>query len=194
MTAISKWVLYITSYIPLIFIFAINSGIDLFNKIREQDSFQLWQLIKFIHFWEIIILIFVILISFVLLIIIKNNSMRSTSYYTFSNIKNSNKEISNYILMYIVPFINTNSSDLKQCIIFLLIFITIGLISVKNNSVYINPILYAMKYNVYISNNEDFIIISKYSITQLKDIGNWCSQHRTLHILASKIDNNIFII
>ena len=107
-------------------------------------------------------------------------------------LRKSNEKVSDYILVYILPFIGVNSTDRTEFIIFILVFLLIGDILVKNDLVYINPVLYMMKYNILES--EDKMLISKYSIAELKRKGAWDDSTNKLKIRASKLCSNIYII
>jgi len=194
MTKFSKWILYISSYIPLYAIFIVSNISNLYDCYKKEKGFSLNLLLKEknINFILIIIFIMLIFVSFALLRISLREASKSTNYEEFFNIKKSNEKVSDYILVYILPFIGVNSTDRTEFIIFILVFLLIGNILVKNDSVYINPMLYMMKYNILES--EDKILISKYSIAELKRKGAWDNSSNKLKIRVSKLCNNIYII
>jgi len=63
--------------------------------------------------------------------------------------KSRNDAITNYILVYILPFILFDFSDTFNWIVFLLLFLLIGLIQVRSNHLFVNPVIGAAGYNIY---------------------------------------------
>ena len=200
-TKFSKWILFISSYIPLYIIFIVSNSFDIYNiyeQIRSLKNYSLGMLIGRIEVNVFLIITFTVLIT-ISLIFLKIILWRASSSSSFENIREieiNNKSVNDYILVYILPFISVQSNDFKQLTIFLLVFITIGVISVKNDLVYINPILYLFKYNVYIikidSNRSSSILITKYAVLELKENGIY--ENETINIRISKISSNIYYI
>ena len=115
----------------------------------------------------LILCILVIIISFTLvLFIIKKSSSRAK--ITLNSIENNNQEILNYLMVYIIPFISINTSNSKDIIIFFILFAVIGGISVKNNMIYINPIIYLLNYNIFKFNNDNIVITKKSKVDILR--------------------------
>lgn len=201
-TKFSKWILYLSSYIPLYLIFVVNNSFDIYSSyiaLNKKNSYNLNNLISLtkVNFFLIIFFICISIISLILLIVILNVVGRSSEYMDFYEIKKNNKSINEYILVYILPFITVQTNDYKELTIFILIFLLIGILSVKNDLVYINPILYIMKFNIYSfkeDNNslEESILISKYTILELKNIYN--TNANKINARASKMEHGVFYI
>lgn len=161
LTKISLWVLYVSSYIPLFFILSINNIFIYYEEFPENKSSA--------FFTEIIILILVlvIVISYILLkMILKLPRECSGDQFNIKRISKSNEEILSYFFAYLVPFILLNVSSIREVITFILVFIFMGIICVKNDLIYINPTLYILGYNIYtieIDNGDKHILISKKS-------------------------------
>ncbi|SHH23417.1 hypothetical protein [Clostridium grantii] len=201
-TRFSKWILYISSYIPLYIIFIISNSFDIYSgyleiKIREDYNINL--LIDAAKKNIVLIIVFLCLsiFSFVLLIKIIKAASSSTNYNDFYCLKRNNEKINEYILVYILPFITVNSNDFKALTMFLVIFIVIGIVSVRNDLVYVNPILYMLQYNIYSftgnqETEERFILITKYSILELKKIGRF--ENNCIRIRGSKLSSNVYLI
>lgn len=200
-TKFSKWILFITSYIPLFLIFILSNCFDIYNKyisLKDSNKFNLHVLFKHIkiNFYLIVIFLILIIISLCLLKIILKRASSGSNFENILFIEIDKNSIANYILVYILPFINIQSNDLKQLSIFFIVFITIGSISVKYDTFYINPILYLFKYNIYSikinSNLDNSILITKYTVLELKEKGNF--KNEIINIRLSKISNNIYYL
>lgn len=200
-TKFSKWILFISSYIPLYIIFIVSNGFDIYNvyeKIKNLKNYNLCMLMDNVQVNTFLIITFtgLIIISSILLKIIFWRSSFSSNFEKISEIEINNNSINDYILVYILPFISIQSNDFKQLTIFLLVFITIGVISVKNDLVYINPVLYLFKYNIYIvkieSNRSSSILITKYTVLELKENGIY--ENEIINIRISKISSNIYYL
>lgn len=200
-TKTSKWILYISSYIPLYIIFIVSNIFDVFyvyNKIKNIKEYSIHLLIKSTIINVKLIIVFTILIVFslILLFSILSIDSKSSTYKNFYSLRRNNEKINEYILVYILPFITVKSNDYKELTIFLLIFILIGIISVKNDLVYVNPILYLLKYNIYLLKYpqdaiDESILITKYSIIEMKKISK---ESNFLRMRASKLSEKIYFI
>lgn len=200
-TKFSKWILYISSYIPLYLIYIVNNIFDVYSayeKIRYKNQYSFYLLLSNskINITIIIIFSILILVSASLLFLIIYVISKSTSYNKFYSIEKNNEKINEYVLMYVVPFITMQSDSCKDLFMFLIIFIVIGIISVKNDLVYVNPVLYFFKYNIYLFKEENSIckniLITKYSIIQLKKLS--CSEGDCIQIRASNLSEGVYFV
>ena len=201
-TKFSKWILYLSSYIPLYLIFVVSNLFDIYSSyitLNEKNLYNLNNLILVtkVNFFLIIFFICISIVSLILLMLILNVVGRSSEYMDFYEIKKNNKSINEYILVYILPFITVQTNDYKELTIFIIIFLLIGILSVKNDLVYINPILYIMKFNIYSFKEtndslEESILISKYTILELKDIYN--TDANRINARASRMAHGVFYI
>lgn len=201
-TKFSKWILYLSSYIPLYIIFIISNLFDVYGnyellKINGQYNFKSLISLSKVNIILIILFISLTLISLILLITIINIIGRGSEYVNLYEIKKNNKSINEYILVYILPFITVKTNDYKELTIFMLVFMLIGVLAVKNDLVYINPILYIMKFNIYSfkENNyslEESILISKYSIVEIKNF--YMNNSSEIVARASKLAEGVYYI
>ncbi|WP_461206944.1 hypothetical protein [Clostridium sp. DL1XJH146] len=201
-TKFSKWILFISSYIPLYIIFIISNGFDTYSKyveIKIQEDYNISLLIATAKKNIVLIIAFLglTIISLILLMIIIRAAATSTNYKKFHCLKRNNEKINEYILVYILPFITVNSNDFKALTMFFIIFIVIGIVSVRNDLVYVNPILYMLQYNIYSftgdeETEERFILITKYSILELKSIGRF--ENNCITIRGSKLSSNVYLV
>ena len=178
LTKTSKWILFISSYIPLYMIFIVSNIFDIHSNYEELILSNIYnsQLLienSKVNIFLIVIFFNLTIISYILLILILKLASNSSEYIDMYEISKNNSSINEYILVYILPFISVQTNDYKELSIFIMVFLLIGIISVKNDMVYINPILYIMKYNIYTfkkENNsaEHCILISKFTLVELR--------------------------
>lgn len=154
LTKFSSWILFISSYIPLFLILAINNLIEFYENINEGRSNE-------IQFIIIVGMCILMIVSYLLLKIIFHTGKGNGDNIEIKKISKSNESILEYLFAYMVPFVLINTSDLKEIITFILLFVFVGIICVENELIYINPTLYLMGYNIYTFNNGDILISRK---------------------------------
>lgn len=159
LTLFSKIVLFISSYIPLYVIFGISILFEINFDFNKLSTFSIILLV---------IISLLIVGSTLLLLLILKIQEKATNQIPIINISTINKEITNYIFAYLLPFIGIDVSAPKDLTTFCLVFILIGYIYVKNSYFYVNPTLYFIGYSIYTFNNETKILISKRSIFALE--------------------------
>jgi len=158
-------VMFLSSYIPLFVIIIIQNGFKIINNdYFESTSFNLalnsWNsfhqsigsLLK--HGEVIIILSFTILIISLLLsvkkllISINENDSITIDIEKIENINHS--LVTNYFAVYIFPFITMDLTSLLGIVQFIFLGSIIGYVYIKNDLIYINPILNIIfKFNIY---------------------------------------------
>lgn len=210
-TKLSKWILYLSSYIPLYIIFIVSNCFDIYNNHKlliQNTECNLNNLISLvnslysiskINFILILLFSVISLFSLGLLLKIINQAGKCSEYIDIYSIKKNNKSINEYILVYILPFITVKTNDYKELATFIIVFLLIGVITVKNDLVYINPILYFLKYNIYLfkennDSSEESIIISRHTILQLKKLRDTSNSLNKMNTKASKIADGVFYI
>lgn len=215
-----KTILFISSYIPLYTIFIINNIYDLVNywHTNRRNKIFCYRNIFIYNKFQCIVAIILILVCFVSYFLLKQylkNEQNSTRNVTIYNIKKRNDKVNEYILVYILPFIGINTSELKDCIVIVLVFIVLGYVCIKNNYIYINPLLYFMGYNIYsalsivkVFNNDneeqqledEVVLISNYKIVDLinkyqKSMVVKDNQRLTEYYMkVSKLDNGTYFL
>lgn len=135
---LNKTFAFISSYLPLYILLMINN----FNKDKN------------IAYWVafVILLILVIISVFVLYCYLrgKGNKIDLTTDEQIDKLKSDS--MINYLMAYIVPLATINSDDFIGSVITnSILFILIGIIYVKMNLVYLNPVLVLLGYVPYTS-------------------------------------------
>ena len=137
------------------------------------------------------------MISWILLFVVINLNSNSMTNKELYFVRKNNEKVNEYILVYIIPFISVSASDLKGLILFAMVFMVIGMVTVRNDIVYVNPILYFCKYNIYLFNEyqettESSILITKYTIMEMKKNGNF--EDNKIKMPTSKLSQNTYFI
>lgn len=83
---------------------------------------------------------------------------------TFTNVENVNKINLEYFVAYLLPFLTTVFVEIRQDIALLVLFAIMGIMYVKSDSIYMNPVLTIFGLNIYkvSTNSEEFIVISRH--------------------------------
>lgn len=71
--------------------------------------------------------------------------------------------VSEYVIVYIFPFVVLDYSELSNILSFLVLFLTVGALQVRSNRLHINPVLAALRYEVYKVrvDGEELLLLSK---------------------------------
>ncbi|WP_010632858.1 anti-phage protein KwaA [Sporolactobacillus vineae] len=164
-----KSLFFISSYMPLFVFLAIanislakNNKHDVWYKIIWENNWHNLGIETRI-FW--IIITFLMVIS-ILAIVIFTNWKTSKSLIVIPNMSLLKDEVMSYVVTYVIPILSLNVKSSSSLIINSLLFVTIGVIYVKNDLIYLNPVLSLLGYRVY-SDNEN-IYLSKIKPSQVK--------------------------
>lgn len=210
-----KWIFFISSYIPLYFIFIIQGILSLIDNYIQynstiDESYPLSLLLPYTrentflkdNIGSIGLIIFFIILSLVSFQLLKStlkDTGRTSDFCKLYNIQKYNPAITEYILVYILPFISTSIFEIKDLITFIIVFLIIGILQVKNDLVYTNPVLYILNYNIYTFKKDspdafnDSILITTDSILELKRSGV-ISEDNSINIRTSPLSQHAYYI
>ncbi len=138
-----KLVLFLTSYVPLYLIIAVlNHQIPV-----------VWQ---FFVILSVIVLILFFLIYYVI-------GRTSGDYLKVSRVDNINSINIEYLVTYLLPFLNINFTDPFSIFAVFIVFFIIGFIYVNSDMLYTNPTLNLLGFSVFKCGvkDDDVIIISR---------------------------------
>lgn len=145
-----KWLLFFSSYIPLYLILAIKHR-DILIALPEvafpvigSNSIVQFPIVTF--GW---ILLAFLSGVFLKLVFDLRKSRGGTGFKDIDSYRNRDDLITNYILVYIFPFVVLEFTNLENWLAFLLFFIVIGIVQVRSNHLYVNPILSLFNYHIY---------------------------------------------
>jgi hypothetical protein len=142
-----KWGIFLSSYIPLYLILSYKH-FDVQPPIPFVDGIKLPVLTIF---WLVLALLSLAALTLVF-------NVRKSKEAEPRHIKeatNRNDAVTSYLLVYIFPFVVLDLSQSVNWIAFIVFFIVIGIIQVRSNHLYVNPILALIGYNIYDVNTEN---------------------------------------
>lgn len=156
-SAVVKWMIFLTSYIPLFILIIIK---DLKNltinslKITFQGN----------KLFILVLLILSTISSLITIILFKAEKCESLE---IKEIEKVDESILEYFITYLIPLLEIELGNEVSILINILIFIIIGIYQVKGNKLYLNIILIFLGYSIYRCNSR-YILISKRSIDHIK--------------------------
>ncbi|MFL2072011.1 hypothetical protein ACEN32_06870 [Marinilactibacillus psychrotolerans] len=117
--------------------------------------------------WFFIILFLLIVISVVVLIkFFSLKGYKSTEVSLYSQV---GEDIMSYVVTYLTPLLSIDIDDSGILIVNLILFGIIGIVYTKNNLIYLNPVFIVLGYNVLRDNNTQGLIITNYSVWDLRE-------------------------
>jgi hypothetical protein len=77
-----------------------------------------------------------------------------------------------YLLVYIFPFIVFDFADLYDVAAFFILFLTVAAIVIRSNRLYINPVLVGFRYQVYEveTSHDRHLLLTKETLTGDNDV------------------------
>ncbi|VTZ89782.1 hypothetical protein [Limosilactobacillus mucosae] len=177
----NKTFAFISSYLPLYILLMINN----FNKDKN------------IAYWVAFVILLILVIISVLVLYCylrgKGNKIILTTDEQIDKLKSDS--MINYLMAYIVPLATINSDDFIGSVITnSILFILIGIIYVKMNLVYLNPVLVLLGYVPYTSTKTGNIYIVNFDIDKLIRRSRAGTENRIPTINATIIGNSILLI
>lgn len=178
---LNKTFAFISSYLPLYILLMINN----FNKDKN------------IAYWVAFVILLILVIISVLVLYCylrgKGNKIILTTDEQIDKLKSDS--MINYLMAYIVPLATINSDDFIGSVITnSILFILIGIIYVKMNLVYLNPVLVLLGYVPYTSTKTGNIYIVNFDIDKLIRRSRAGTENRIPTINATIIGNSILLI
>ncbi|ALP03590.1 TPA: hypothetical protein KRE09_003981 [Clostridioides difficile] len=173
--------MFISSYLPLylILLTIYSDKINSFDKIKLIIRFE----DKIVSLFIIAVFILVI-ISFRTLIDLRRTKGNENHKFEFFN--KTEDTIISYMMTYIVPILSTDFLSTKTMTINLILYSLIGLMYIKLNLIYLNPLWLLFGYSVYKSDNE-VVIITNIPYGRLKTL-------RNTNLKSSYLGNDIYLI
>lgn len=138
-----KWILFLSSYIPLFAIIMIRNYTET-NLLIVLGALTAFALI-------------------ILAIVIWRSNKQSGDPMKVEKIENVNRIGLEYFVTYIIPFLAIDFLKLTDIISILILFGIMGFIYTRSDLVYMNPVLNLAKFNVYkvIAKGEEYVIITR---------------------------------
>lgn len=140
-----KWGIFFSSYIPL-FAILLYKQWDISTGIPGDYPIIGGQSIPYLR----IIWISLIILSLIsLLWVYFMRITREGEPTQVMKAKSRNDAITNYILVYIFPFVLLDFNETFNWIVFISLFFLIGIIQVRSNHLFVNPVIGIAGYNIY---------------------------------------------
>lgn len=164
LTKFAKWLLFITSYVPLYLLLLLNNlGLkewsEWVNPVILKQAFC-----KNLHFNLTMIILSVC--SIIILICFSSLKNDSSIKYKSETIQNSSSDILNYFITYLFPLLSMDINSPGSIIVNCLVFWLIGLLYVEGSMLYLNPMLILFRYHVI--RIEDKVLITRKNIVELQ--------------------------
>jgi hypothetical protein len=179
----AKIVLFLSSYSPLYLIVALRAhGAKhiVFGYQLEPVGFGFFEL----SYLSIGALILNIVSVAFLGLMIRMNRTRQGQLSEIEQYRNRSDMFTEYLLVYIFPFIVFEFSSVFDVAAFLVLFITVAAIVIRSNRLFINPVLVAFRYRVYeVETEHDRRIL----LTKNRLDGN------DVTVNTAKISNDVYI-
>lgn len=170
--------------------------LDLFYNNNFCSWNSLFTILKAIINPVTIILLFLIIgIGFLIYLLIKNNSFAQNKF-KITQIQNVTSDNMTYIISYLVPFLSLNLNSTANLYSIIVLILTIGIIYVNSDMLYINPLLNWFGYRTYkisgkiLNRDKDvndvfFIIPKEISQISVENVINQMQYDTSIYIASS---------
>jgi len=144
----SKIILFISAFVPMYLLFLINLIVELCNK---NLSFNITNTIV------LIVLIILFLIGTIGLFVVINSKDNTKEEIVVLSKKNlTDQHFLNYFSLFVLLALTFDLSKICFVCVFVVIVIFIGIVYIKNNIYYVNPLLNILGYSFYDITYVDF--------------------------------------
>lgn len=144
----AKVVLFLSSYSPLYVIVALRAHNAEHSILGYQFEPVALGTIELSYLSIGSLILTIVSVAF-LALMIRMNRTRQGQLSEIEHYQNRSDMFTEYILIYIFPFIVFEFSDMFDVAAFLVLFITVGAIVIRSNRLFVNPVLIAFRYRVY---------------------------------------------
>ncbi|TFI61425.1 hypothetical protein CKN63_12415 [Carnobacterium divergens] len=172
-----KWKLYISSYLPLYFLILVKEYKQVFNSLKN---------IKNLNISDIPAYSVLLILIYSIYLLAKIFFSKPTKTYSIEGeFEPVSDSIMSYVMTYIVPVISVDFSEPITLVTNILLFLFIGIIYVKNDLIYLNPVI-SVSHNIYINGKN--IVISKYSLGELRRF-----KKEKIKVKGKKLSTHVFL-
>jgi len=146
-----KWGIFFSSYIPLYLILAYKHFEVQVSPPLAMPAIGGLEIPVLTITWLLLTILSIVALALVFHV---RKSKEAEPRY-IKEATNRNDAVTNYLLVYIFPFVVLDLSQIENWILFIVFFFVIGIIQVRSNYLYVNPILGVVGYNIYDVKTED---------------------------------------
>ncbi len=156
MGLVFKWIIFVSSYVPVFIMIFLNN----LKKFNLKEFCKTWNLNQV--FWIILtsVSIISVVILFVWLIILKTESKNKDSF-NIEKLNAYDSEVLNYFVTFIIPILSLKPDSLPSIIMNLLLLLVEGIYFVSNNALYYNVLLIIFGYHIYTFGNDNIVVTRK---------------------------------
>lgn len=162
----ARWILFFSSYAPLYLVIALRGHDAEFSAFGiEFGQYQLGGVE--LSALSIAAIVFTVFSVGFLLFVLRLKRSRGGVREDIESYENRTEMVTEYLLVYIFPFIVFDYTDPFNLAAFLLLFLAIGAVQVRSNRLYVNPVLAFLRYNIYQveDDNGKRLILTKRTLT-----------------------------
>lgn len=144
----AKWLLFFSSYFPLYVIIAVKTRTTSFDFILFETpvyTFGGYEYSLIATLW----LAFGLLVFGFLYLVVRFKRNGNGQPKEVGEPGERNELIISYILVHVVPFAFIDYSNTLNLLAFIFLFLSIGVIQVRSSYLHVNPVLSAMRYDLY---------------------------------------------
>lgn len=146
-----KWGIFLSSYAPLFLILAYKHR-DIRFSIPSVLPLIGGKITAFFSgLWIVLTIGSLIMLG----LVFYERTSREPEPMNIEKARSRNDLITNYVLVYIFPFVVLDFSKFANWVAFIVFLITIGIIQVRSNHLYVNPVLGILGYNIYEAYTEE---------------------------------------
>ena len=142
---ISKWFLFITSYLPL-YIWLLLSNINYVELLKLNKKDLEISTKKLFYF---VLVVFIIISIVELIQLFKSSGSEIKKIPKEMEATPESDGLMNYIVTYITPLVSFDLSDIKSVIMNIALFLLIGLMYVGSSATYLNPVLGIFGFKIF---------------------------------------------
>lgn len=158
LTKFAKWLLFISSYEPLYLLLILSN-----LKVEKWSDWIEPQILRQAfeeHILFNLIMISLSVLSFIILISLDCLKSNTHIVCTVKDIRNNSGDILNYFITYLFPLLSMDISNSSSILVNVSVFLIIGLLYVKGDMLYLNPMLILFRYDV-VQIGESIVITHK---------------------------------
>ncbi|MFD1601098.1 hypothetical protein [Halobellus rarus] len=151
MSNIPSWgksLLFASSYAPLYLVIAFQTQIVRYELFGISTPVYHFLGIQLSLIAIVALLLSAISVTFLLALIYINRDDEG-ELLELDHYENRGDLVSEYVIVYIFPFVVLDYSQLSNMLSFIVLFLTVGALQIRSNRLYINPVLAALRYDVY---------------------------------------------
>ncbi len=141
---LKKWVrltLFLSAYTPLFALLGLRILFDNYKVITEWNMFS---------FGILLISIVIIFSNFILYYLLRKSKKEDNcKHIMIKHKENLNHVYLEYLVTYIIPFLNINYSNITDIFLLLLLLMIVCFMYIKSNLIYVNPIINLLGYNLF---------------------------------------------